>query len=575
VIESSIPAVLRERASLQPNDIAYTYLNCDDNPAGIAENLTWGQLYKRSVALAYELRQLADIGDRVVILAPQTLEYVLGFVAALQANLIAVPLSTPIVGAHDERVTAVLRDAAPKVILTTTAIADSVSPYAAAAECDVTVLAVDALDLDTRRGSLKGREARPDTAYLQYTSGSTRTPAGVQVSHRNLSANYEQMVTYFFPHYGKVPPPDTHVVSWLPFYHDMGLLLGVCAPILGGWKTVFISPLQFLVRPARWMQMLGTYPSAISAAPNFAFDLATARTTDEDMAGMDLSRILAIMSGAERVQPTTVRRFTQRFAKYGLDPSVIRPSYGLAEATLYVATRKQGEPPSVVHFEPEKLSDGQAERSASGTPLISYGIPDNPLVKIVDPDTGVECAAGTVGEIWTRGENICAGYWNKPEETELTFGGVLQNAGPDAADKKWLRTGDLGFISDGELFIVGRRKDLLIVRGRNLYPDDIESVVSAISGGRVAAISVDIEHAEQLVAIIEVKQHGDTEDEVAEHLAKIRNDATAAISQSFGVTAADLVLAPPGAIPITTSGKIRRQACADLYRRGAFVRMDA
>ncbi|MBI3215260.1 MAG: AMP-binding protein [Mycobacterium sp.] len=576
MVASSLPAVLRERASLQPKDDAFTFVDYDTDWDGVRETLTWGELHRRAVNLADELRLTANAGDRVVILAPQSMEYVVGFLGALQANMIAVPLSTPMMGAHDERVTAVLRDAAPTVILTTSAIVDSVAPYAKAFDGPTpVVIEVDKIDLDSRRKLTKRREEAPETAYLQYTSGSTRTPAGVMVSHRNVAANYEQMMSYFFPDYGKVAPPGTTVTSWLPFYHDMGLLLGICTPILGGWTTVVTSPISFLAKPARWIQMMGTHTKALSAAPNFAFDLAAARTSDDDLAGVDLSDVLAIFSGAERVQPTTVKRFGQRFAKFGLQPKVIRPSYGLAEATLYVATHGPGEAPTVVNFESEKLRDGQAERVESGTPLISYGVPDSPLVKIVDPDTRRECAAGTVGEIWTHGDNICAGYWNKPEETAHTFAGTIESPSPDAPVDGWLRTGDLGFLSESELFIIGRLKDLLIVRGRNLYPDDIEATVGAISGGRVAAISVDIDDAEQLVTIIEVKKRGDTEEEMQLNLTKIKNDVTTALSQAHGINAADLVLAPRGSIPITTSGKIRRQSCVDLYASDSFTRLDA
>jgi len=577
VIASSIPAVLRERASLQPNDTSFTFIDYESDWDGVTTSLTWGELYRRIVNLADELRQTAELGDRVVILAPQSMEYIIGFLGALQANLIAVPLSTPMMGAHDERVTAVLRDAAPAVILTTSAIVDNVAPYAIGVDGAPAprIIELDKIDLDTRRKVKRLRETEPETAYLQYTSGSTRTPAGVMVSHRNLAANYEQMTSYFFPEYGKVAPPGTTVTTWLPFYHDMGLLLGICTPILGGWTTYAISPISFLARPARWIQMMGSHTKALSAAPNFAFDLAAARTTDDDLAGCDLGDVLAIMSGAERVQPATVKRFSQRFARFNLAPRVIRPSYGLAEATLYVATNEAGDGPVVVNFEPEKLTNGQAERTDSGTPLISYGVPESPVVRIVDPDTRSECAAGTVGEIWTHGDNVCtAGYWNKPAETEHTFRGVIEN--PAAGDPldNWLRTGDLGFISDGELFIIGRLKDLLIVRGRNHYPDDIEATVSAISKNRTAAISVDIDDAEQLVVIIEVKPKGDNEQEVAENLANLKNEVISAISQAHGINAADLVLAPRGSIPLTTSGKIRRQSCVELYRQNSFTRLD-
>jgi acyl-CoA synthetase (AMP-forming)/AMP-acid ligase II len=292
------------------------------------------------------------------------------------------------------------------------------------------------------------------------------------------------------------------------------------------------------------------------------------------MAGLDLGGVVAIMSGAERVQPVSVRRFTQRFAKFNFQGKVIRPSFGLAEATLYVATHEPGEPPTVVTFDTEKLTAGMAKRSTSGTSLVSYGVPQSPQVLIVDPETRLEAPASTIGEIWVLGDNVCAGYWNKPDETAHTFGGVLADATGDAANEKWLRTGDLGFVDEGELFIIGRIKDLLIVRGRNHYPDDIEATVGAVSGGRVAAISVEDGTTEQLVAIVEVKSRP-TPEETQERLTSVRSEITSAISQAHGISAADLVLVARGSIPITTSGKIRRQACAEQYRQGSFVRLDA
>ena len=290
--DSSVSGVLRERASLQPDDIAFTFVDYEHDWEGVQHTLTWAQLYRHVHSLAYEIRQHGAVGERAVILAPQGLEYVVAFLGSLQAGVIAVPLSVPMMGTHDERVTAVLRDSDPTVILTTSAFAALVGEYAVAQGdgSAPVVIEVDSLDLNTRRRSLPSREVRPETAYLQYTSGSTRTPAGVMVSQRNLTANFEQIVADFFPDFGKVSPPNTTAVSWLPFYHDMGLMLGLCAPILGGWHTVFTTPLSFLARPARWMKLLASYPHSVTAAPNFAFELAVGRTSDEDLAGHDFRR---------------------------------------------------------------------------------------------------------------------------------------------------------------------------------------------------------------------------------------------------------------------------------------------
>lgn len=575
--DTNLIGVLRERASLQPEDIAYTFMDYDHEWDGVATTLTWSQLYRRVRNLASEMRQIGQLGDRAVILAPQSLEYVIGFLASLEAGIIAVPLSVPMVGQHDERVSAVIKDSTPTIILTTSSVAGAVAEYAKTDDgaAAATVIEVDTLDLEARRKALSSREQKPETAYLQYTSGSTRTPAGVMVTHRNLTSNFEQMMCAFFPHFGKVPPSGAHVVSWLPFYHDMGLLLGIVAPVLGGWSTVFTTPLSFLARPARWIQLMGSYPRVVTGGPNFAFELAAGRTTDEDLDGVDLGDVIAVYSGAERVHEATLKRFSQRFAKFNFDEGVIRPSYGLAEATLFVGTGVPG-PPSVVAFDPEKLSAGVAERTAdgSGTKLVGYGRPEDPVVRIVDAESCREVPAGGIGEIWSYGENNCLGYWEKPEQTEYTFGGQITDPSEGTPTGPWLRTGDLGFLSDGELFIIGRIKDLLIVRGSNHYPDDIEATIQEITGGRVAAIAVDGDRSEQLVAIIEVKKRGDSEAEVEENLLTIKRSVASAVSQTHGIAAADLVLVPRGAIPITTSGKIRRQSCVQKYRDGEFARLD-
>jgi fatty acid CoA ligase FadD21 len=351
----------------------------------------------------------------------------------------------------------------------------------------------------------------------------------------------------------------------------------VVAPILGGYRAEIMSPIAFLQRPARWIAALATNTHTYSAAPNFAFDLSVRRTSDDDMAGLDLSGVLTIVSGSERVHKATLTRFVDHFATFGFRQQMMTPSYGMAEATVYVATRATGGAPEVVDFDSEKLSLGTAARCApdTGSPLLSYGVPTSPTVRIVDPDTSIQCPLGTVGEIWVKGDNVSAGYWNRPEDTQRTFGAMLVDPSPGTPAGPWLRTGDLGFISGDELFIVGRVKDLLIVYGRNHYPEDIEATVGEITGGRVAAISIPVDQTEKLVTIIELKKRGDSDQESMHKLGVVKNDVTSAVSRSHGLNVADLVLVLPGSIPTTTSGKVRRAACVEQYRREQFVRLDA
>ncbi len=325
------------------------------------------------------------------------------------------------------------------------------------------------------------------------------------------------------------------------------------------------------------MQLLASNSRVFSAAPNFGFELAARKTTDEDMAGLDLGDVLIIQNGAERVQPATLRRFTERFAKFNLRDTVIRPSYGLAEATVYVATRTPAQPPEIVHFESDELSAGHAKRceSGSGTALVSYGVPRSQTIRIVDPETSIECPAGATGEIWVHGDNVAMGYWGKPQETEQTFGAKLVAPSAGTPEEPWLRTGDLGFLSDGELFIMGRIKDLLIVYGRNHSPDDIEATIQEITRGRCAAIAVPDGGTEKLVVIIEFKNRGDSQEDATDQLVAVKRDVTSAISNSHGLSVADLVVVAPGSIPITTSGKVRRAACVEQYRQNPFPRLDA
>ncbi len=444
------------------------------------------------------------------------------------------------------------------------------------------IVEVDLLDLDSRQRPAGPRPRAtandsPDFLYLQYTSGSTRTPAGVVVNNKNVFANFEQIMADFFPAEGGVPPADMTVVSWLPLYRDMGLLIGVIMPILAGLNSLLSSPVGFLQRPARWMQLLARNGCTISAGPNFAYEVAVRKMSDDDVAGLDLGSVYTILNGSERVQPATIQRFTKRFAPFNFDPKAIRPSNGMAEATVYIASCKLGKPPEMVHFDSEKLPTGQANRCAtgSGTPLVSYGATKPMTVRIVEPETDRERPEGTVGEIWVHGDNVVAGYWQETRSDSEYLRCKASQPVVGTPEGPWLRTGDSGFFSNGELFIIGRIKDLLIVYGRNHSPDDIEATIQEITAGRCAAIAVPDKGVEKLVAIIELKKRGDSDEEATDRLRIVKREVTSAISKSHGLSVADLVLVSPGSIPITTSGKIRRSQCVELYRQDEFVRLDA
>jgi long chain fatty acid CoA FadD26 len=587
LLESTIPGLLADRARQQPDDVAYTFIDFDVDPAGYAESLTWSQMYHRVQVVAEELLRHGSKGDRAAILAPQGLEYIIAFYGAMTAGFIAVPLPVPAMGQLDERVNGALKDCRPVAVLTTSAVVGEVMTYVGALPGGMSpaVIEVDALDFDSPRTVEVNVGPLPRTAYLQYTSGSTRSPAGVIMTHKNVISNLEQIFTDYMSHRGGIPPQDTTMVSWLPFYHDMGLIQGVFATLLcppdgpdGSWgrPAVLMSPVAFLQKPARWIQQLALNTHSWSAAPNFAFELSVRRTSDADLAGMDLGGVLGIISGSERIHSATIRRFYERFAAFNLPNTTVRPSYGLAEATLYVISAPTGHTPATVRFDYEKLSAGHAERCGSegGSELVSYGEPRSSTIRIVDPETRTENPDGKIGEIWVAGDQVAMGYWRNPALTERTFGGEIVNPTAGTPSGPWLRTGDLGVMSQGEMFIIGRIKDLLIVDGRNHYPDDIEATIQEITGGRVAAVSVLDETSEQLVAIVEMKKKGASEAEALDQLRAVKREVTSAIKKSHSVRVSDLVLVAPGSIPITTSGKIRRSACADRYRLDEFSRLD-
>ncbi len=565
--QTTIPELIELRADEQPDDTAYTYYDYESDPAGVAESITWSELRDRVEVVAEALATLGSPGERVVVLAPQGLDYIVGFFGAIRAGFIAVPLSVPQSGQHDERVTGAMGDSTPVAVLTTSAVVDEVRNYTQAqpAQRPPKVIEIDALDFFSPAKPPVLQDA-PKIAYLQYTSGSTRRPAGVSITHGNVVANLEQA----FPDYLEAfdfPPRELTVVSWAPFYHDMGMIVGVCIPLYSGCSAVLMSPVSFLQKPVRWLQHLAANPNAYTAGPNFAYEVVMARTSDEDMAGLDLSRVAVMINGAERVSGSTVRRFNERFAQFGLPDYAVRTTWGMAEATVYVASSPGGRPPAVARFETDTLTTGRAELCASGgSELVSHGPPRGCDFRIVDPETRVEKPAGEVGEIWVHGPQVAAGYWRNPELTEQVFNGQLAGGSPTGP---WLRSGDFAVMFDRQLYIIGRMKDLLIVDGRNHYPDDIEATVSTITGGRVAAISVADGADEQLVVVAETK----TKD--FEALRNLKPQVTAAISKAHGVRVADLVLVGGSSIPVTTSGKVRRSASKERYRCGVFSRLDA
>jgi long chain fatty acid CoA FadD26 len=428
------------------------------------------------------------------------------------------------------------------------------------------VIEVDALDFDSPAKPL-AVVIYPKVAYLQYTSGSTRAPAGVEITHRNAIVNIDQCVTEYFEHLDGMPE-DLTVVCWAPLYHDMGLILGVFFPLCTGRPGVLMSPVAFMQKPVRWIQQMAAHPSVITAGPNFSFDVAARRCADADLQGLDLSQVLVMINGGERVHAATVRRFAERFGPLGLSDASMRPTLGMAEAAVFVVTSAGGRPPTMVRLDTEKLAAGHAEVcEEGGTELVTAGMPRTCELRVVDPETLLEKPAGEVGELWMQGDQVGAGYWRNPEATERTFNGQLAQTPEGTPGGRWLRTGDLAVMFEGEVFIIGRLKDLLIVDGRNHYPDDIEATVAEVTGGRVAAVADTDDTAEKLVVIAEVKEAD------PDRLVAMKQLVTAAISRDHGVRVSDAMFLPPRSLPITTSGKVRRKSSLQMYQSGEFRRL--
>jgi fatty acid CoA ligase FadD32 len=568
------------------NALAYRYVDYSGNPDGNGLELTWDQVGIRSRAIGARLEQVTSRGDRVAILAPQGLDYVTGFFGSIQAGNIAVPLFAPELPGHAERLDAVLTDALPAAVLTTTAAADAVQKFVRLMPRGKRprIIAVDAIS-DSVGSTFAPVELDSDEiAYLQYTSGSTRVPTGVEISHRAAGTNLLQMVLSI----GLEGDFDINGVSWLPLYHDMGLMM-IGFPILYGGHLTFMSPMAFVRRPLRWIQVLSNESQnchIVSPAPNFAYDLVVQRGVPTNNS-ISLSNVVFI-NGSEPVSLESIVTFTDAFLPYGLTKTAVRPSYGMAEAALFVSSIRPYTEPTAVHLDREQLGLGRAVRVDADAPnalaQVSCGeVAVSQWATIVDPDTGAELPDEHVGEIWLHGDNIGRGYWARPEETEYTFGNKLQSrldtgSHADGADSAatWLRTGDLGAYIDGDLYITGRIKDMVIVDGRNHYPQDIEATVAeaseGIRHGFVAAFSVPARElpngsptdtSEKLVIVAERGPGAGRADPQP-----IIDAVRRAVSRKHAVNIYDVRVVAAGVIPRTTSGKLARRACRAEYLDG-------
>ncbi|TDB95083.1 fatty acyl-AMP ligase [Actinomadura sp. 7K534] len=554
-----------------PDDRAYTFMDYLTDPDGIALDVTWGELDRRARSIAAAIRRATEPGRRAALLAPQDLHYVTGFLGAMYARVIGVPLFSPDLPGHGDRLLAVYQDAEPDVVITTSAALPAVEAFLAGdgVRAPAEVIVADRVDgaLDWTPEPIDP----DDVAYLQYTSGSTRTPAGVIITHGNFAANAEQLWRAF-----EGIPRESTGVNWLPVFHDMGLVTTVALPLVYGNPGVIMDPVAFIMRPVRWLELLSGQRHAFTGGPNFAYEYLTAQVTEEEKKDLDLSGVQVFMNGAEPIRESTLSGFFEAFKDCGLRPEAQVCAYGLAEATVYVSASSRFREPTRRAFDHERLRRGAAEPCAADAPgavqLIACGTSFGQHVAVVDPETGSRLAEGGVGEIWVHGPNVAAGYWGRPEATKETFQGTLTDPG-ELPEGPWLRTGDLGVLHGGELFVTGRIKDLVIVDGRNHYPQDIEFTVSgaheAIRREYTCAVSVDAStdtgETEGLVVIAERNRRVPIALLDPEEVARA---VRTAVKQQHDLRVHDFVLIEPGGLLRTSSGKIARSACRLAYLGG-------
>ena len=542
---------------------------CLSSEGMLESTLTYRELIRRAESVAAELLQSLEPGDRAILLFHGGPEFVVSLLGCLIAGVIAVPAypvrvpTSPLQPARNfERLIPVLANAQPKVALTTRAAVERQTELCAAHPvfCPLKWIAVEGIPDQplANRPEVKG----DDVAFLQYTSGSTSVPKGVMVTHNNLLSVFKDM--------GATWPHDESsvMVTWVPVFHDMGLIHGVLFPLFYGFPVYTLMAAAVLQHPRIWLEAIERFRATHSSGPNFIFELCLKRISEKAAAELDLSSLRACLTGAEAVRAKTLERFRARFAAAGLRPEAVQPGYGLAEFTLTVSSIDLGKIADTVHVDAAACEQGRivlAESpSAKTRSFVSCGWTHvGSEIRIVDPASHRECPPHRIGEIWARGANLTKGYWQNPEATESTMGARLADGeGP------FLRTGDLGFVREGELYVAGRLKDLIIIRGRNIYPHDVEATVEdalpEVRSGRCCAFSIDQEEGEALVIVAELDRVHRNGFDAARAFAKLRE----AIGQQHEAEIYDAVFVRTGTFPLTSSGKVQRRRARQEYLEG-------
>ncbi|GAB2923765.1 fatty acyl-AMP ligase [Paraburkholderia jirisanensis] len=565
---STLIGILREHAVRRKDQTAFIFLKSDGQEA---ESVTYGELYAEVRAFSVGLlRRGYRPGDRVLVVYPSNLTFIKAFLGVLDAGMVAVPTMIPRAKEGVATLVRIADNAGASGALISDATLELLrlqDPGVFEQFKAMRATAVEDISFDKSISEAvdwtNANDAASRIAFLQYTSGSTGKPKGVVVTHGNLLDN-QHAIADAFGH----DTTSTVVVGWLPLYHDMGLIGNVLQPLFLGRPCILMSPMDFMVRPVRWLQAIERYKATTSGGPNFAYELLLKKVSQEVASSLDLSSWKLAFNGAEPVRAATMARFSKQFRSAGFSSRAFYPCYGLAECTLLVAGGKAGAGSfftrdGVIHSVADNVENPDVLKYND---YVALGAPrrDN-LLRIVDPDKHTICPVGQVGEIWVSGASVANGYWGDSDASSAAFGFHL----PELPDRRFHRTGDEGFVdSSGQLFVVGRLKDMVILRGANYYAEDLESVAGAacsmLGGTRCVAFSIESAADEELIIIIEAPKSGLTEEEMQTVIDTISNE----ITDSFGIRPALVATTRYGTLPTTTSGKIRRKQCRVEYTEG-------
>ncbi|MBU7583098.1 MAG: fatty acyl-AMP ligase [Nostoc sp. TH1S01] len=556
---TSLIEILNYRVQYQPDKPAYIFLQNGETESG---SLTYGELDRQARVIAAYLQSWQ--GERVLLLYPSGLEFIAAFFGCLYAGVVAVPVYPPRRNQKLSRLLSIINDTQAKIALTTASILADIEKRWEE-ESDLAQLKWVATDIieGNPQGFVPKSVSPESLAFLQYTSGSTGTPKGVMVTHGNIIHN-QQLIQTAFGH-----SDQTIFVGWLPLFHDMGLIGNLLQPMYLGILCILMPPEAFLMNPICWLKAISKYRATTSGGPNFAYDLCVRKVKAEQLANLDLSSWDVAFNGAEPVRAKTLEQFSQKFAQCGFNDSSFYPCYGMAETTLFTTGGDKNQKPVIHRVLSEELERNVVVKSLmvsnESRMIVGCGRPHlDTKVYIVNPESLTQCKEGQVGEIWVSGGSVASGYWNRSSATQETFQAYLK----DTKEGPFLRTGDLGFLLDGELFVTGRLKDVIIIRGQNHYPQDIEMTVEnshpALRPNCGAAFTIEVKGKEQLVIVQEVERTYLRKLDVNEVIGNILE----AVAAEHCLQVSAVILVKTASIPKTSSGKIQRDACRAKFLNG-------